>query len=308
MLAALQKGERPVDNSPEDVTDSALNRLCIKNLPELRRARAKLQVKSKDAKLDVFFRARITAMVGSLNLYLDPETSYTWREASLVVAKSQGHGVYHARNIRTWIHQFLHHGKLPLHQYGRFRSCVLEDEDFSQDIQLHLLEVAKGGYVRAQDILDYVEKPEVQERLGGLGKKSKISLRTAQRWLNKLSWRYGRKRNGMYIDGHECEDVVEYWNRFIAWWREYEKRMVLFDNDGNVLLTPQGFDVPQGARFRLIAVTHDKSTFYAEDRQKNYWHPPNQKPVPERKGEGESLMISDFLTVEWGQLTDDDGE
>ena len=54
---------------------------------------------------------------------------------------------------------------------------------------------------------------------------------------------------------------------------------------GMVVLTPKGFDVAQGAQFQLIHVTHDESTFFAEDRRKIYWHPP-QKPVPGRKGEG----------------------
>jgi len=241
-------------------------------------------------------------MVGALNLYLDPEMSYTWRQASLVVAKSQGHGVHHARNIRTWIHQFLSLGTLPLHRYGRFRSSMLDDEDLAQEIQLHLLKIAKDGYVRAQDIVDYIEQPEVQEKLGGQGKKSRITVRTAQRWLHCLSWRYGRKRNGMYVDGHERDDVVHYRADFVARWKEYEKRMVIFDNDGNISSTPTGFPVPQGPCFRLILVTHDESTFYANDRRKTQWIPSSHTAVPEPKGEGASLMVSDFLTIEWGRL------
>ena len=76
--------------------------------------------------------------------------------------------------------------------------------------------------------------------------------------------------------------MFKYRYEFIARWNEYEKRM-LYD-DGNAVLTPKGFDVAQGAQFRLIPVTHDESTFYAEDRRKNYWHPPGQKPVPEGRG------------------------
>ena len=44
--------------------------------------------------------------------------------------------------------------------------------------------------------------------------------------------------------------------------------MVLYDGDGNVVSTPKGF-VAQGAQFRLIPVTHDELTFYAENRRKN---------------------------------------
>ena len=50
----------------------------------------------------------------------------------------------------------------------------------------------------------------------------------------------------MYIDGHEREDVVEYRNQFIKRWREYEKRMVVYDNNRNMDLIPSGFPVPQG--------------------------------------------------------------
>jgi hypothetical protein len=110
----------------------------------------------------------------------------------------------------------------------------------------------------------------------------------------------------MYIDGHEREDVVTYRKAFVARWAEYEKRMVHFDNEGNEQPITRGFDVQQRGRFRLILVTHDESTFFAEDRCKNTWHPPGVTPTPERKRKGESLMVSDFLTSEWGPLRDDE--
>jgi hypothetical protein len=76
LLRQLREGQRPQDDSPETVTDQFLNSLCYKDFPALRRARAKLSVKAKDKKLDVFFRGRIMAMVAMLNFYLDPELSY----------------------------------------------------------------------------------------------------------------------------------------------------------------------------------------------------------------------------------------
>jgi hypothetical protein len=140
------------------------------DFPPLHRARVWLNLESRNKKIDVFFRARITAMAGTLNLYLDPMLSYSWRECSLLAAKAAGHGVYHARNIRTWIRQYLTTQKLSLHCYGKFHSSILEDKDLAQDIQLHLTKIAKKGYIRAQDIVDYVATPEVQERLRTMGK------------------------------------------------------------------------------------------------------------------------------------------
>jgi hypothetical protein len=144
LLISLWNGDIPKDSSLKTIDEAALNTLSIKDLLKLRRARAKLHVKSKDKWLDVFIRARITAMLRTLNLYLDPEASYTWRQASLVAAKVQGHSVHHAQNIRTWIHAFLNHGKLPLHCYGHFRPTILDDEDFTCEISPYLLEMSKN--------------------------------------------------------------------------------------------------------------------------------------------------------------------
>ena len=117
LLRQLRKGQGPHDDSPETTTDEILNALSHKDFPALRRARAKLTVKAKDKKLDIFFRSHITAMVATLNLYLDAELSYSWRESSILAAKAAGHGVMHARNLWKWIKTYLHSEKLPLHRY-----------------------------------------------------------------------------------------------------------------------------------------------------------------------------------------------
>jgi hypothetical protein len=61
-----------------------------KDFLALQKALNDLNLKSKDKRLDVFFHARITAMVGTLNLYLDSNLSYTWQQASMIVARTQG--------------------------------------------------------------------------------------------------------------------------------------------------------------------------------------------------------------------------
>ncbi|KAF9455309.1 hypothetical protein BDZ94DRAFT_1205895, partial [Collybia nuda] len=187
---------------------------------------------------------------------------------------------------------------------------MLEDEDFAQQIQLHLQEIAKDGYIRALDIVDFLARPAMQQKLAEAGaRKTTISLRTAQRWLHNMGWRYGQKKNGMYIDGHERPDIVEYREAFIERWKEYEKRMALFNNDGErESFSPQGFPIPSGQVFKLILVTHDESIFYENDRRKNCWTHKTNRGAPQRKGEGLSLMVSDFLTTEWGRLTHDNEE
>ena len=68
---------------------------------------------------------------------------------------------------------------------GTYHSSILDDKDFQRDIQLHLTEIAKKEYIHAQDIVDYMATPEVQQKLGT--KACGIHVQTTRRWLHKLS-------------------------------------------------------------------------------------------------------------------------
>ena len=57
-------------------------------------------------------------------------------------------------------------------------------------------------------------------------------------------------------------------------------------------------------RFRLIFVTHDESVFYQNDFCNTHWIASTSKATPLPKGDGQSIMVSDFLTSEWGCLLD----
>ncbi|KIJ26478.1 hypothetical protein M422DRAFT_140014, partial [Sphaerobolus stellatus SS14] len=187
---------------------------------------------------------------------------------------------------------------------------ILEDEDVQEAIQFRIMEQSKNSSFHAEDVVKIVQSPELQEMLAARDAKLTISLRTAQRWLKRLNWRYGQKRNGMFIDGHERPDVTEYRNSLVERWlgeKGYEKRMVVYDNDGNIVSKPNGWG-DKNHRFLLILVTHDESTFYANDRRNSKWFHSSEKAVPQPKGEGASIMVSDFLVPEWGRLKDDEDE
>ena len=62
-------------DAPQTALDYALDVLC--NFSMLCTACEKLAVVSKDKKIDILFRARVASMVGTLNLFLDPELKYT---------------------------------------------------------------------------------------------------------------------------------------------------------------------------------------------------------------------------------------
>ena len=91
-------------------------------------------------------------------------------------------------------------------------------------MKLVLHEKGKNGFVMANDVVDIVSSPVMQAEFAQVGvHKPTISERTAHRWLSrKLGWRYGRHKNGMYIDGHERWDVVEYREQFVERFKEYK--------------------------------------------------------------------------------------
>ena len=140
--------------------------------------------------------------------------------------------------------------------------------------------------------------------LSRLGRSKPVTLRTAQTWLNAMGYQYGKTPRGMYVDGHERKDVVDYRQHvFLPLWAELEKRMAL---------EPETTRLPSGENetdqtHRIVLVTHDESTFYANDQRQLYWAHIGQAPTPRPKGEGVSIMISDFCTPEAGWLKSADG-
>ena len=96
---------------PLSAVDRALN--LWNNHAALHAANVRLTEKCKAKTLDVTLQARVTAMTAVLNLCLDAGLCYTWTNASLVVAKAQGQGPTHARNLHKWILDFIQYKHLP---------------------------------------------------------------------------------------------------------------------------------------------------------------------------------------------------
>ena len=88
--------------------------------------------------------------------------------------------------------------------------------------------------------------------------------------------------------------------------KQYKRCFHLWDDNSVELPPPRGFPVPEAAgRFQLILVTHDESTFFQNDQRKTCWDHNRLSKTLRPKGDGQSLMISDFLTADWGRLRDD---
>jgi len=120
----------------------------------------------------------------------------------------------------------------------------------------------------------------------------KIRNRTARRWLEKLGFSWRKIQKGIYVDGHERSDVVRYRQEvFLPAFNEIRPFLVAWDEGGQMIM-PQ--NLPPGQK-PLVLVTHDESTFNANDGKRRVWMKDGKQPLrPKARGKG--LMVSDFLT------------
>ena len=116
MLKDLCHGNDPNSHSHLQPTDSALE--ILQDCVVLQTAQAELRRIVKEKKLANFLYSQILAMEVVLNIFLDKGLQFTWKTASVVVAKSQGHGTTCAQTIREWVIKFVHSQDLPLQQMG----------------------------------------------------------------------------------------------------------------------------------------------------------------------------------------------
>ncbi|KDQ11231.1 hypothetical protein BOTBODRAFT_162994 [Botryobasidium botryosum FD-172 SS1] len=229
--------------------------------------------------------------------YVNHKDGLGWTAASKRAAEAFEGGEWMANRIRKWSRDFIaDRACLPINRYGKWNISRIADEDFQQELLLHLQGI--GKYVRAQDIVDYVKNEEVQARIGLT---RPISLTTAQRWMKILGYRWKKTPTGQFVDGHERDDVVAYrqlvflpvWEELLSVTRQYSS---------------EGIECPsESSGRRTVVWCHDESIYYAHDRRKIRWVHKSENAVPYAKGEGASLMVADFVSPDYGWLRSPDG-
>ncbi|KAF7311423.1 hypothetical protein MKEN_01044500 [Mycena kentingensis (nom. inval.)] len=291
-----QPRPRPAQILSNDSVDKAID-----NLHDILRPHRRNGAGRQRTKLNLVLQARLEAMQRFLRLYR--VSGYAgWTLQSEQVACAAGKTwvqIYMGRKLREWSIAFCKDKtNIPLHRYGRYNSSILSDEDIAADIHLHLQ--ALGKWVSAKDIVRYVRTPKFQ---ACLRVKRDISLRTG-----KMGYQWRKEPKGMYMDGHDRPDVVEYrQNVFLPRWRDIEARSRWWRPDATFE------EVDLECRMRLLSLDdgdcrpntmwqQDESTFYANDRRTLHWVHDSETASIKVKGEGSSDMINDFVSPEYGWL------
>ena len=189
--------------------------------------------------------------------------------ASLEIARQwrDGKGTYFARCIRAWARHYQVFEQLPREKRGGGQNArsFLHDESVQNHCRTWLSSLTAGQVTPRA--LQHAVNTTIFPQLG-ITPKQPISERTARRWLIKLGWRRTVVRKGVYMDGHERDDVVKYRKDiFLPMMQDYERRMIHFEGPDLIRTEP---DLKPGER-RIKAYFHDESCFHANDETNIAW-------------------------------------
>ncbi|CAE6386941.1 unnamed protein product [Rhizoctonia solani] len=237
---------------------------------------------------------RLRFMAGTLNFIVERDLKLM--DASLTAAVAYGRGKWAARQVRKWIRVFQKENMLPTSVYGTWNGSVMEDEDLSAAIQQWLRDSDRGKYVSARDVIDFFGTAAAEQFSNLID--APPSIRTAQRWMQRMGYTWMKERRGQFADGHERDDVKDYRKNFyVPEWIKLERRMRSWDSEGNEIPPT----LAEGER-TVVVWFHDESTFYAHDRRLTRWVHESEKAGINKKGEGVSLMVADFISADYGWL------
>src|SRR5207237_7375024 len=94
-------------------------------------------------------------------------------------------------------------------------------------------------------------------------------------------------------------DVVLYRQEWAKQMLEYRRKMETYEGDEMEKVNPPT-ELNEGEK-KLVLVTHDECTFYSNDVKKTMWLKKGESVI-RKKGQGGSLMVSDFLCPCHGPL------
>ena len=248
-------------------------------------------------------------------------------DASQRAAESQGFAAkWGGRLVRSWVQKWVKDRVLPSSSKGRHGKSfsLLNDPAIRAELRSYvrtnkwamnpskLAEFSKKKMVPAaaekylqhivdvempQGLKNYMELelfPRIQLKVG-----RGVSLSTARRILRSEGFRYTEHKKGLYYDGHERPDVVQYrQDEFLPKMAELRPRLVEYVVG---VVNEELEKVPTNyVERRLVLCAHDEMTAQANDGQKKSWIMEGEQPL-KKKGVGRGIHQSDIIcsTIGW---------
>lgn len=213
------------------------------------------------------------------------------------------------KTVRSWRKEFLMDpdGYGEEHRGKHLRYQLINDEQY-RDQALEWVRnnnnVTGQKNMTASDFCSWLNStllPEVRRYHPHLPET--ITVRTAVRWLRLLGFEPMSSKKGLFFDGHERSDVVEYRKQYL---RRLE--IISLSHSPPPLCDdeiPDGVFGPQ--RKNCVLLFHDECIYHSNDDQNWMWGEKGKQPI-KPKGAGRGIMVSDFVDEHNGLLALTDAE
>ncbi|KAF8543086.1 hypothetical protein BDD12DRAFT_933621 [Trichophaea hybrida] len=260
------------------------------------------KLQSKKTILNSQTLMRHQAVLAFLRIQDGKQIGETREQMAGIVTRCFGKGIYFARQVVSWEIEWMFARSVPEEKRGCFSKTRswFNDEGVQNAVRIWLQDQREEditAYTLAKTIGEYLDSKRaipVLENIFQFGAGgNRVRARTARRWLKKMGLVHGRYTKGVYVDGHERTDVVEYRTKvFIPLWKRYQDRFVIFKEDGSWKIP---HDLPEGEK-PIVLITHDESTFNANDGKQKGWMRKGHQLL-QQKNKGRGIMVSGFLTL-----------
>ena len=259
------ESEEDIEDWEEALDDAVQGNADIRDWEVLReQIKTTLRKKSKQLPLTQINQLMILTNFATLRL-----KGYTRNAASLEIAKQwhNGDGVWFARRICSLARHYQVFEQLPIEKRGgRSNSKSWLHNESVKHLTREWLSAQPTGKVTPkalQRALNTTIFPQLN-----ITPKKPFCDRTARRWLIKLGWRQTVVRKGVYMDGHERDDVVKYRQEvFLPAIAKYEARMNRYEGPDLKKVEP---NLKPGEK-RVVGVWHDESCFHGNEEVRSLW-------------------------------------
>lgn len=184
-------------------------------------------------------------------------------EASLEISRQwhKGEGKHFARKVRALARHYQVFEQLPVEKHRGRANALSPLKDERLQLAAHQwLMLQEVGQVTPQRFQHALNETIISSL--GIVLARPLCERTARRWLLKLGWQQTRLRKGVYMDGHERDDVKKYRQEvFLPAMAAFECRMVHFEGPELLRVDPQ---LAPGEQ-KVIAIFHDECCFHGND-------------------------------------------
>lgn len=187
-----------------------------------------------------------------------------------------------SRTIHRLVNFYVQNLALPMSERGRHPKsiCLIDDEEYAQQLR-DFIDSLRPHQRSVERLRSYVNSDSNTTVYGA----QSISPRTAQRWMLRLGYQQKTPGSGIYTDGHEKEDVIEYRTAFVQRMEDRWRRMDCFETGVQHRL--------EAGEKPLVLVTHDETVAYSNETRKKVWVQAHKHAMG-KKSLGRSLMTSGF--------------